>query len=114
MGYSKTHEKGYLLGPMVSSRGTVTYGIAQELTNIIRPLVEHSSPQIRNIQDFVEQVKSIRIEEGECIISYDMKDLFTSVTVDHAIKLKLEWDTQLHLRTSMSIQQIIMLYGVLP
>ena len=48
----------------------------------------------------------------ECIISYDVKALFTSVPIEPAIKIikqHLENDKELQQRTSMSIQYIIML-----
>ena len=111
-GLSKIDKNDISLRPIVSSRGVVTYGVAKELFNIIRPLVGHSPHYIKNIQDFVDQVKSIRIWEEECITSYDIKALFTSVPVDPAIPImrhKLEQDMQLHLGTSMVIQYIITL-----
>ena len=57
---------------------------------------------MKNTQDFVDQVKSIRLEEGECITSYDVKTLFTWFPMDPAISIvshKLEQDTQLQLMT---------------
>ena len=86
--------------------------MAKEMANIIRPLEGHSPHHIRNIQDFVDQVKSIRLGEGECITSCDVKALVTSFPVYTAITFirhKLEQGTQLHLRTSMSLQCIITL-----
>ena len=79
------------LKPTVSSRGAVTYGVAKELTNILRPLVGHSPHQSKNTQKFVEQVKACRLEEGDYITSYDIKPPFTSVPVS-IIKTTLEQD----------------------
>ena len=105
MGFPKS-KKGYPLRPIMSSSNTVTYGLAKELDNILRQLLGHSPHHIRNTQDFV---KSIRLIEGENITSYDVKALFISVLVDPVISIfrhKLEQDTKLHLRTSLSIQHI--------
>ena len=58
----------------------------------------------------MDQVNSIKFVEGECIKSYDVKALFTSVPMDSSISItrhKLEQDTQLHLSTLMSVQHII-------
>ena len=46
----------------------------------------------------MEQVKDIRLDEGECITSYSVKALFESVTVDPAITIKdkLEQGSDLH------------------
>ena len=64
-GLPKIHKKDIPLRPIVSSWCAVTYVVAKELTNIIRPLVGHSPNHIRNTQDFVDQVQSIRLGEGE-------------------------------------------------
>ena len=45
----------------------------------------------------------------ECLVSYDVEALFTSVPIQAALnitKKKLEEDKELHLRTSMSVQHI--------
>ena len=110
-GLHEIHKTTPPLG-LVSCRGEVTYGVVKELTNIIRPLVGHSPHHIRNTQTFVDHVKSIRFGEGKCITPYAVKALFTSVPVGPAnsiIRHNLEKETQLHLRTSVSMQHIITL-----
>ena len=106
------------LRPIVSNRGAVTYGVTKELVKIFRLLVGHSPHHIKNTQVFVEQVKSIRLEEGECFISYYVKALFTSIPVDPAISIikhKLQQDTDPWNRISISIQHItIFTFTVLP
>ena len=42
---------------------------------------------IRNTQHFMEQIKSLQLQQGECIVSYDVKALFTLVPVDCAISI---------------------------
>ena len=62
--------------------------------------------------DFVEQVKNIRLQPQECIVSYDVKVFFTSVPIKPAIKIikqLLEDDQELQQRTSMTVQNIICL-----
>ena len=62
--------------------------------------------------DFVEQVKNIKLEEGVCSTSYDVKVLFTSVLVEYTINIiknKLEQDAELPNRIFMSIPNIIAL-----
>ena len=59
-----------------------------------------------------DHVKTMRLEEEECITSYDAKALFISVPVDLAIpiiKHKLQQHTQLHHKSSTSIHHIITL-----
>ena len=62
--------------------------------------------------DFVEQVKNIKLQPQECIVSSDVKALFTSVPIKPAIKIikqLLEDDNELQHRTSMTVQHIICL-----
>ena len=61
-----------------------------------------------SIQDFIEQIKDIKLEEDQCMMSYDVKALFTSVPIQpalNAIKKLLE-DKELHQRTSLSVENI--------
>ena len=72
------------LRPIVSSCGSVTYGVAKELAKILKPLVGKSPHHINSTQDFVEQAKHFKLEAGECLSSYDVSALFTSVPIDPA------------------------------
>ena len=96
----------------MSSCGSVTNGVAKELAKILKPLVGKSSHYINSTQDFVEQVKHITLAPGECLSSYDVSALFTSVPVDPAlniIKDLLERDHTLKDRTVMAVREIILL-----
>ena len=60
----------------------------------------------------MEQVKHITLAPGECLSSYDVSVLFTSVPVDPAlniIKDLLEKDHTLKERTIMEVSDIILL-----
>ena len=79
-----------------------TYGVAKELAKILKPLVGKSPHHINSTQDFVEQTKHFKLEPGECLSSYDVSALFTSVPIDPAlniIKDLLKKDTTLKERT---------------
>ena len=111
-GLPKVHKAGVPLRPIVSSRGSVTYNTSKELARILKPLAGRSTFSVQNTMDFVEQVKNIRLQPQECIISYDVKALFTSVPIKPAIniiKQLLEDDKELQQRTSMTVQHIICL-----
>ena len=69
----------------MSSCGSVTYGVAKELTKILKPLAGKSPCHINSTQDFVEQVKHINLAPRECLSSYDVSALFTLVPVDPAL-----------------------------
>ena len=109
-GLPKIHKPGTPLRPIVSSIGAATYNTAKELAKILKPLVGISAHHIQNTRDFVEQLKDVRLKQGECIISYDVTALFTSVPIKpvlNIIKQKLANDNDLHKRTTMSTSHII-------
>ena len=104
----KIHKPDTPLRPIVSSCGSVTYGVAKELAKILKPLVGKSPHHI----NFVEQVKQIKLEPGECLSSYNVSALFTSVPIDPAlniIKDLLDKDNTLKERTVMEVSDIILL-----
>ena len=111
-GLPKIHKPDTPLRPIVSSCGSVTYGVAKELAKILKPLVGKSPHHINSTQDFVEQAKHITLAPGECLSSYDVSALFTSISVDPAlniIKDLLEKDHTLKERTDMEVSDIILL-----
>ena len=111
-GLPKIHKPDTPLRPIVSSCGSVTYGVAKELAKILKPLVGKSPHHIHSTQDFVEQAKHFKLESGECLSSYDVSALFTSVPIDPAlniIKDLLVKDTTLKERTVMEVGDIILL-----
>ena len=111
-GLPKIHKPDTPLRPIVSSCGSVTYGVAKELTKILKPLVGKSPHHINSTQDFVEQAKHFKLEAGECLSSYDVSALFTSVPIDPAlnvIKDLLVKDNTLKERTVMEVVDIILL-----
>ena len=111
-GLPNIHKPDTPLRPIVSSCGSVTYGVAKELAKILKPLVGKSPHHINSTQDFVEQFKHITLAPGECLSSYDVSALSTSVPVDPAlniIKDLLEKDHTPKERTVMEVRDIILL-----
>ena len=84
----------------------------KELAKILKSLVGKSPHHINSTWDFVEQVRHITLVPGECLSSYDVSALFTSVPVDPALKIikdLLVKDPTLKDRTIMGIDDIILL-----
>ena len=111
-GLPKIHKRDIPLRPFLSTRGSISYEVAKELSRILQPLVGSSPHHIKNTGDFVQQLKGITLQASEDIVSYDVSACFTSVPIDTAINIirrKLELDQELHIRTSMSVEQIISL-----
>ena len=112
-GIPQIHKPDTPLRPIVSSCGLVTYGVAKELTKILKTLVGKSPHHINNTHDVVEQVKQFTLAAGECLSSYDVSSLFTSVLVNPAlgaIKDLLEKDPTLKDRTVLPVKDIKFYY----
>ena len=108
-GLPKVHKKDTSLRPIVSSIGSVTYETAKELSRILKPLVGRSPHHVRNNQDFIHSLEEIIVEPEECMMSFDVKALFTSIPIQPALKIikkLLEEDTSLHQSTRMSVKHI--------
>ena len=63
------------------------YKMAKVLTKILKPLVGKCPHHIHSTQSFVEQAKKVTLQPGECLSSYDVTALFTSVPVDPALDI---------------------------
>ena len=111
-GLPKIHKLDTPLRPIVSSCGSVTYGVAKELAKILKPLVGKSPHHINSTQDFVEHVRHITLVPGECLSSYDVSALFLSVPIDPALKIikdLLLKDPTVKDRTVIGVDDIILL-----
>ena len=111
-GLPEIHKLDTPLRPIVSSCGSVTYGVAKELAKILKPLVGKSPHHINSTQDFVEQVRHITLVAGECLSSFNVSALFMSVPIDPALKIikdLLLKDPTLKDRTVIGVVDIILL-----
>ena len=89
-GLPKTHKPDTPLRPVVSSCGSVTYGVVKELAKILKPLAGMSPHHINMTHDFLEQAKQLTLAPGESLRSYNVSALFTSVPVDPVLMVNLE------------------------
>ena len=71
-GLPKIHKKNIPLRPIVLSIGSVTYGVAEEIARIIKPLMGTSEHHVNNTKEFADEIRKTKLEEGECITSYDL------------------------------------------
>ena len=83
----KIHKQGVPLRPIISSRGSATYESAKELAKMLKPLVGKSPHHVQNNPDFLDSIKGIKIKPEECIMSFDVSALFTSIPIEPAIKI---------------------------
>ena len=89
------------------------YGVAKVLAKVLTPLVGKSPHHIQTTRDIVNRLKEVTLLPGECLCSYDVTALFTSVPIGPALEIKdlLEQDDTLQDRTVLSAQNITELLG---
>ena len=74
---------------IISNIGTATYETAKYLNNLLSPLGK-SRHAVPNSKESIEKIKEERIPIGYKMISFDVKNLFTNVTLDETIKTILQ------------------------
>ena len=114
-GSVKIHKDGYPLRPIVSAIGSATYGIARHLSKILTAYSARMPSYIRNTADFVEKLSTVEIEDGETMVSFDVKSLFTNVPIDKAAEAThdlLRTDNHLDERTNLKIESIMTLLNL--
>ena len=108
-GLPKIHKEEVPLRTIISGIGAVTYSTSKEPSRILKPLVGKSPYHIQNSQEFIQQIQGIQLQPNQCMVSFDVKALFTSVPIQQAItiiKKLLEEDQSLQQRTTMSVNNI--------
>ncbi len=108
-GLPKIHKPSVPLRPIVASRGSITYGVARYIADILSPLVGKTPRHLNNSTDLVNKLKDIRLEPDESLVSFDVSALFTSVPVEESLEIireKLASDPTLGDHTSLSADQV--------
>ena len=85
-GRVKLHKVGEPLRPIVSTVCSCTYKVAKGTARVLAAYCRQVESYIRNTKELVEETKSWRIEQGEILVSFDVKSLFTSVPGEEAMK----------------------------
>ena len=103
------HKPPCPLRPIVACRGSIMYGTARWVADILAPMVGKTPHHLQNSADLVNTLSQIRVDEDESLISFDVSALFTSVPVEESLTLiyeKLAADPSLADRTAISPQQV--------
>ena len=75
---------------IVSTIGTLAYGISKYLIEIIQPTLNKNNNKIQTSTSFVHEVKDWKIELTEIQVSYDVVNLYPSVPLDRSIQVIVE------------------------
>ncbi|XP_076032283.1 uncharacterized protein LOC143020031 [Oratosquilla oratoria] len=81
-GRPKVHKEGVPLKPIIVFRGSPTCNLAKALAKQLRPLVEKSERMLKNSTGFVSRLRGLSLEEGDILVSFGVKSMFTSLPQD--------------------------------
>ena len=109
-GTVKIHKPDFPLRPIVSTIGSATYNIAKFISRTLTPYVKDSPSFIENTPHFIEEIRDLRIDEDELMVSFDVKSLFTTVPIQEAtetIEEVLAADENLTERTGVTAKTVM-------
>ena len=85
-GLPKTHNRQLAMRPILSATGTYNYALAKWLDAKLKPLSvnEHTTT---DIFAFTNEIRGVKINPGEILVSYDVSSLFTNIPLDKTIDI---------------------------
>ncbi|BHF82928.1 hypothetical protein SprV_0802606800 [Sparganum proliferum] len=84
-GLPKVHKDGAPLRPIMSLKGTPTYGLAKWLFRRLKFLTAESDTTVSSSAQFLEKLKGVSLHPNEVMVSFDVTSLFTSIPPDLTI-----------------------------
>ena len=109
------HKLNVPLRPIVYFYTCPTYNLSKHLARLLSPLVGNKPSEVNNSREFVDFVRSIRLDESELMVSFDVVSLFTDIPVKLAQQVaqeRLESDDTLSDRTKLSVKEIMSLLSL--
>ncbi|VDM00332.1 unnamed protein product [Schistocephalus solidus] len=78
-GLPKVHKPGVALRPIVSLRGTPTFGLSKWLYQRLCFLTKDSKWTVKSADELLTRIKHLEVEADEVMVSFDVILLFTSI-----------------------------------
>ncbi|BHF58026.1 hypothetical protein SprV_0100097500 [Sparganum proliferum] len=85
-GLPKVHKEGAPFRPIVSLKGTPTYGLAKWLFRRLNFLTSDSNTTVSSSTEFLEKLKGVSLLPSDVIISSHVTSLFTSIPQDLTVE----------------------------
>ena len=79
------HKADCPIRPVVSACGISTYNLAKYLTKILKVYIGHTSSFVKDSKELTDKLKSIKLQDNEELVSFDVSALFTSIPVNQAL-----------------------------
>jgi len=86
-GLPKIHKEGAPLRPIVNTIGGPTYLLAKFLALKLKPLVGHTESFVKDLASFIEELKDIKLEPEDILVSFGVVSLFTCIHINEAMEV---------------------------
>jgi len=103
-GLPKIHKKGIPLRPIVNYITSPTYLLVKHLTGLLNPLIGHAPSHIRNSEGFIQKLNTIRLQQSDILVSFNVVSLFTKVLLEDTLRLLLQ---HFHNQTISLFKQVL-------
>ncbi|XP_071051081.1 uncharacterized protein [Onthophagus taurus] len=78
----KIHKEGCPMRPIISSVGAATYDLAKYINEILKISFENRTDyNVKNVFDFVDNLRGYNLKKGYVLISLDVVSLFTNISI---------------------------------
>ena len=84
--------------------------LSKHLAQTLKPLVGNPDFTVKNSLDFCDQIKHVKLEEDDELVSFDVVSLFTSIPAELPIQAAtdvLSKEDTLHDRTAIPVEDIV-------
>ena len=71
--------------PIVLFCGSPTYQLSKYLTTVLKPLTHESQHKLQSTENFIDAIETVQIPDNYKLVSFDVKSLFTSITLQLAL-----------------------------
>jgi hypothetical protein len=85
-GLPKTHKQRLAMRPILSATGTYNYVLAKWLDEKLKPLSVNKYT-VTDVFQFADEIKALRFNEHDILVSYDVSSLFTNVPLEETIQI---------------------------
>jgi hypothetical protein len=86
-GLLKIHKEGVPLRATVNNIGTPTYQLSHYLARILSQLTGNSAHHVKNSFQFIQILESLRVQQEDLMVSFNVMSLFTNVLIVDSLEL---------------------------